>query len=355
MHRYDPSIIVSAGQVDAEPPAGPRPHINVIEDTAPFPCTVALPARLDFAGEFGAEINSFIPFVHWLHRAGLMQHRRISTYRGMRPFYFFLSPDQIEERGEARRFVFPQDRPFWLPNRNDHAARRSPFEMFPDYRSHFDHGMFNVSRPLLVIHNKVTPEWGGPPINVLPIALLDQLFGELIADFQVIYLRPGVLSLPADYSADQHQPDLAFEDLALLRNHPQVVIFDELAASLAPAMPANEVKLRLYAQTYHHITVQGGNAHLLSMFSGGVAAILHRAGREIHHSYADGHFTYASTPPPRWLICRTGADVQGCIPILRSAVMVDGQMLLPPGHAATVRALSPAAQREPGNVELANV
>jgi hypothetical protein len=322
----------------------------MIGETAPFPFTVDLPARLDFAGEFGAEINSFIPFVHWLHRAGLMQHRRICTYRGMRPFYFFLSPDQIEEHTEGRRFVFPRDRPSWLPNRNDHASRRSPFEMFPDYRAHFKDGLFDVGRPLLVIHNKVTPEWGRPPINILPIALLDQLFGELASDFHVVYLRPGLATRPADYSADHHQPDLAFDDLALLRNHPGVEIFDEMAELLAQSMPANEVKLRLYAHTYRHITVQGGNAHLLSMFSGGIAAILHRAGRETQHSYAHGHFTYASSPPSRWLICRTDSDVQRCIPILRSAILVDGQMLLPLAHAATVQALSPAAQCEPANV-----
>jgi hypothetical protein len=314
--------------------------------TAPFPCVVDLPARLDFTGEFGAEINSFVPFVYWLHQAGLMQHRRIGTYRGMRPFYFFLTPDQIEERSEPRRFVFPRDRPSWLPNRDDHATRRSPFEMFPDYRRHFQDGMFDVGRPLLVIHNKVTPEWGRPPINVLPIALLDQLFSELAEDFHIVYLRPGLGGRPADYSAD-HQPDLSFDDLAVLRNHPRVEIFDEMAAVLAHAMPANEVKLRLYAHTYCHVTVQGGNAHLLSMFSGGVAAILHRAGRETRHSYAHGHFTYASSPPSRWLICRTDGDVQRCIPVLRSAVMVDGQMLLSPAHAATVRALAPAAQSEP--------
>jgi hypothetical protein len=316
----------------------------MIGGAAPFPCTVDLPARLDFAGEFGAEINSFIPFVHWLHRAGLMQHRRICTYIGMRSFYFFLKPDQIEERTELRRFVFPQDRPPWLPTRDDHASQRSPFEMFPDYRGHFRDGMFDVGRPLLVIHNKVTPEWGRPPINVLPLALLDQLFGELVEDFHVVYLRPGLAGRPADYSAD-HQPDLSFDDLALVRDHPRVEIFDEIAVSLAEAMPANEVKLRLYAQTYHHITVQGGNAHLLSMFSGGVVAILHRAGQEIRHSYAHGHFTYASSPPPRWLICQSDEDVQRCIPVLRSAVLVDGQILLPPALAATARALSPETAR----------
>jgi hypothetical protein len=333
--------------------AGSQPGDNRLTGPPPpFTCLVDLPARLDFAGEFGAEVNSFVPFVYWLQQAGLLLHRRIRTYRGMRPFYFFLSPDQIEEHDEPRRFVFPQDRPPWLPNRDDHASHRSPFEMFPDYRAFFRDGMFDVDRPLLVIHNKVTPEWGHPPVNLLSIRLLDRLFTELVGDFHVVYLRPGLMGHPADYSTD-HQPDLPFDDLTLLRSHPRVGLFDEMAAALAEVMPPNEVKLRLYAHTSFHVTVQGGNAHLLSMFSGGMVVILHRAGREIHHSYAHGHFAYAASPTPNWLICRNDDDVLRCIPVLREALLADGQVLLPSAHAETLRALSPIAQCQPDDGDTA--
>ncbi len=315
----------------------------------PFRCSAGLPLRLEFTGEFGAEVNSFIPFINWLHHAGLMRGRRVRTYRGMRPFYFFLDPECIEEKTVPRQYVFPNDRPPWLPNRDDHASHRSPFEMFPDYRGHFRNGMFDVGRPLLVIHNKVTPEWGRPPVNILSLPLLDQLFGALAQDFHVVYLRPGLMGQPTDYSGDRHQPDLRFNDLALLANHPQVEVFDQMAEALAHVMPANEVKLRLYAHTGFHVTVQGGNAHLLSLFSGGIAAIFHRAGQETRHSYARGHFSYASSPPPRWLICRSEQDVARCIPVFLGATVVDGQMLLGPAHAETIQSLSPTAQCEPAH------
>ena len=305
-----------------------------------------LPDCLDFVGEFGAELNSFVPFVHWLHRAGLMRDRRIGTYLGMRPFYFFLDRHQIEERAEPRRYVPPDERPNWLPTRNDHASNRSPFEMFPDYRAAFRDGLFDVGRPLLVVHNKVTPEWGQPPVNTFSLPVLDRLLAALVADFHVVYLRPGLLGTPPDYSVD-HQPNLAFDDLALLRRHKQVELFDEMARVLACSMPYNEAKLRLYAHADFHITVQGGNAHLLSMFSGGMVAILHRAGHEVRHSYAHGHFCYAGSPPPRWLICRNDDELMSCLPVFRSAVLVDGQVLISPVHAKTMRALSPRAQCEP--------
>jgi hypothetical protein len=139
--------------------------------TAPFPFAADLPACLTFTGEFGAEVNSFVPFVHWLHQAGLMHGRRIRTYNGMRPFYFFLDAEQIEEVAHPRQYVFPQERPAWLPTRDDHMSVRSPFLMFPDYRKHFRDGMFDVGRPLLIVHNKVTPEWGRAPI-IDPAAII---------------------------------------------------------------------------------------------------------------------------------------------------------------------------------------
>ena len=312
----------------------------------PLCLSTGLPECLEFTGEFGAEVNSFVPFVYWLHRAGLMHGRRIRTYRGMRPFYFFLDGDQVKEIDGLRRFVFPRDRPVWLPTRDDHRSNRSPFEMFPDYREHFRDGMFDVGRPLLIVHNKVTSEWGRPPVNMFPIVLLDRIFNELAPLFHVVYLRPGLRGTPQDYSRDQ-QANLPFDDLSLLKRHPAVEIFDEMATTLSSAMSYNELKLRLYAHADYHITVQGGNAHLLSMFRGGMVAILHRAGQEIYHSYARGHFTYAAAPPPRWLICRNEADIARCIGLFQSAIAIDGQVLLPLDCAPTVLDLSPNAQWRP--------
>jgi hypothetical protein len=309
----------------------------------PFPLSAGLPERLVVEGEFGAEVNSFVPFVYWLHLTGLMRGRQVCTYAGMRPFYFFLADGEIAEEARPRRYVPPPARPAWLPNRDDHAARRTGFEVFPDYRRHFRDGAFAGDKPLLVIHNKATAEWSGPPVNVIPLPILDRLFGALTGRFRVVYLRPGIHGTPCGYSAD-HQPDLPFDDLAVLQRHPEVVLFDEIAAERAGRTGYNETKLRLYAHADFHITVQGGNAHLLTMFPGGMVAILHRLGQEIRHSYRDGPFGYAAAPRPRWLICRNPDELLVTIPLFRDAVMADGQALLPPWHCHALRMLSPAAQ-----------
>ena len=307
----------------------------------PFPFSADLPRVLGFEGEFGAEVNSFVPFIHWLHRAGLMRGRRIETYAGMRPFYFFLHPDQIEERRQTRRFVHPERRPAWMPTRDDHASVRNAFEWFPDYRAHYQGGLFRSGRELLVVHNKFTPEWGQPPMNFLPLDLLAEIFDALSERFQIVYLRPGLRATPPGYSRD-HQRDLAYGDLELLGRSPSVEVFDDIAEALSGAMPYNEAKLRLYAEARFHITVQGGNAHLLSLFSGGLTAIYHRAGQELRHSYASGHFSYAATPPPCWLICQNRGQLARCIPLLRDAEMVDGCPHVAARHHGLLRELSPA-------------
>ncbi len=305
-----------------------------------------LPPTLEFTGEFGAEVNSFLPFVHWLHLAGLMQGRHILTYAGMVPFYFFLDPDQVKEKSEPRRFVWPANRPAWLPTRDDHGHRARAFESFPDYRHRYRDNSFESAKPLLILHNKYSIEWGRGPVNYLPLDLLEQLFSELGDRYQIVYLRPGILGLPAGYSPD-HQPDLEFGDLALVRRFPDIWLFDELAAEIRPRASYNELKLRLYASAWCHITVQGGNAHLAALFSGTLLTIFHRLGQEIRQSYRDGHFAYAAQPPPICLICRTPGQVAETIPIFRDALLRGERLLVSPDHASRVATLLPQAQCGP--------
>jgi len=305
-----------------------------------------LPDTLEFTGEFGAEVNSFLPFIYWLFQAGLLRDRRILTYAGMAPFYFFLAPDQMLEKSEPRRFVWPADRPAWLPTRDDHGVRSREFECFPDYRSRYRDGSFDAAKPLLILHNKYSIEWGQRPVNYLSLDLLQHLFTELGDRFQIVYLRPGILGQLFGYSPD-HQPDLAFGDLALVRRFPDIWLFDELAAEIRPRASYNELKLRLYANAWCHITVQGGNAHLAALFSGALMAIYHCFGQEIRQSYRDGHFAYAAQPAPTCMICRNADQVANAAAILRGCTITDGHALIAPEYAARAVALSPQAQCGP--------
>ncbi len=267
------------------------PVANTRLSHAPFALAADLPETLAFSGEFGAEMNSFIPFVYWLHLAGGMRDRRILTYGGMRPFYFFLDPAQVETREERRDYVPVEQRPAWLPTRDDHASVRTPFEIFPDYRSRYRNRLFDADKPLLIVHNKFTREWYRRPMNFLSLEQLERIFVGLSAHFTIVYTRPGIRAKRKDFSDDE-QRDFWLDDLALVRRHPDVLLFEDVVAASDGDYSYNTLKLMLYASAYFHLTVQGGNAHLAALFSGSLIGILHRFGQEIRHSYTHGHFQY---------------------------------------------------------------
>jgi hypothetical protein len=310
---------------------------------APFALSADLPRTLAFSGEFGAEVNSFIPFVYWLHLAGEMRERRIVTYDGMQPFYFFLDPSQIETRRKARGHVPAGQRPAWLPTRNDHASCRTAFEIFPDYRSRYQNRLFDFGKPLLVVHNKFTREWDQPPLNFLPLDTLSRIFSGLAPHFTIVYTRPGIRTKRADFSDDE-QRDLRFDDLALVRDHPDVLLFEDVVAATTGEYSYNALKLMLYASAYFHLTVQGGNVHLAALFSGSLIGVLHRFGQEIRHAYAHGHFQYASNPRPDYLICRSGQELMLALDVFAASRLQNGRVLLPGDHADILAALSPLRQ-----------
>jgi hypothetical protein len=80
----------------------------------------SLPELLEYTGEFGPELVLFTSFCHWLSKEGLLQKRRIVTYRGMRCFYDDLDCLEVIEKDVPRKYVPPQDRQQWLPVKNEH-------------------------------------------------------------------------------------------------------------------------------------------------------------------------------------------------------------------------------------------
>ena len=293
-----------------------------------------LPLLLECAGEFGAEVNSFVPFIHYLHQTGQMAWRRILTYRGMRPFYYFLRDDQIEEKDTPRSWVSPDKRPLWLPNRTDHFPHKSAREIFPDYRRVYASD-FGFSKPILAIHNKYSSGFLVPPLNYFPLDKLDALFDRFKAAYQIVFLPSGAGGMQDRGFSPDHQKDKPIDEASVLRNHPEVIDFHALLE--ARAMSYNELKLRLYASTRVFFTVQGGNAHLCSLFGGSLVAILHRAGQETKFSYAHGHFQYAAHPAPVYLIAGSVADFMQAAEAALD-VRWDGERLLLGDQAAALRA-----------------
>lgn len=286
-----------------------------------------LPEILECSGEFGAELNSFVPFIHYLVQTDQFEGHRILTYRGMKPFYFFLRDDQILEKDEPRAWVSPLKRPEWLPNRDDHFSRKSSREIFPDYRAEYATD-FGFAKPILAIHNKFSSAYLLPPLNYFKLEALDELFERYKRDFQIVFLPSnGGNFQDRGYSPD-HQKDKLLDEGSVLRRHPEVIDFHDLL--MARDMGYNELKLRLYATTRLFFTVQGGNAHMCSLFGGSIVGILHRVGQETRHSYAHGHFQYASNPPPFYFIAGSGPDFLEAARAIEDAGVTAGGVTLGP-------------------------
>lgn len=280
-----------------------------------------LPTVLEFTGEFGNEINSFIPFIHWLFKADQLQGRKIRTYRGMRPFYFFLSDDMYEEKNAPRYYVDPKDRPSYLPNLNDHRSNRAPDEWFPDYRRFYKTD-FGFDKPLLLVQNKYTSEWGAPPVNFFDEALLRHLFGTFGTQFQIVYF-PAVTAtqLKSKIAVDMHQAEEQLDEHRILRDYADVLVFDDLLARTR--IDYNQLKLMLFASSNRFLIIQGGNTHLASLFPSSVSVFLHIKGQETDYSYANGHFQYASNPKPIYLICRNASEFKEASQAIAEVEIVD--------------------------------
>jgi len=309
-----------------------------------------LPGVLEYTGEFGAELVLFIPFCNWLSRQGLLRARRIKTYLGMRCFYDGLDCLEIIEKDEPRRWVPVADRPAWLPVKNEHdfdGLGRSRRHVYSDLRARFrDFPLLpDIARgkPLLIVHNKHTIEWGGEPLNFIPLAILDTIFRRLQRDFTIVYVRHGMEPRAPGFSEDQNA-SLDFADRELLAQHPDVLVFDELFRAHRRDGGTQEINLFknvLYSHCYHFISSQGGGAHHIAQFSGSLLAILHRRGKEENWAYGDGYYGFMAGLPPIRAICRTDDELLTALLLFAGAPPVRDRVVLPPCGEAVLASLSP--------------
>jgi hypothetical protein len=297
-----------------------------------------LPEVLQFRGEFGEEINHFLPYIHWLYRTGALRHRKIETYPGMEPFYFFLHPSQILINHQKRHYVPEIHAPAHYLNPSGLFAVKTGCEWPPDYRAHYKFD-FGFSKPILVIHNKYTEEWGGPPVNYFDLDVLDTLFMALKDRYQIIFFEAARASQGArGYSLD-HQSVVEYADIDVAYRHREVIIFGDLLGKSPDSY--NLLKLKIFSNCYHFITVQGGNAHLCSLFGGSLVAIQHKVGSEESHTYQRGIFQFLSNPTPLYLIGRDGPTILNICKAFDDCNMIAGRVQLGPIGAGLYQRFSP--------------
>lgn len=312
------------------------------------------PETLEYTGEFGAELVLFFPYCAWLSQAGLARDRKIKTYAGMRTYYEDLGFAEIVEKDSRRDYVHPDQRPAWLPIRNEHeyVRGRSPYHFFPDLRLRYAkldwvYNLIPQDRPLLIIHNKYAMEWGEEPVNFISPDTLSYLF-ELYRDwFQIVYIRHGSKAVRG-FSEDHNRVLKEFGDLDLLREFKDVIWFDDLFERHLAAGGRDDVncfKNALYSRAFRFITTQGGGAHHIAMFSGSAIVLLHRRGSELNGAYNHGYYNFMARVPPILGVCRNERELMlGAHMFLGSDANQD-RIFLPAHSIRTLSALSPATAR----------
>jgi len=277
-----------------------------------------LPEVLRYDGEYGTEIITFIPFINWLNRNGYMRGRKVSTYAGMWPYYFFLDKSQVLLREEPRSFMLGHER--WWPNNSEHLLPKSEIKEHPDYRSHYKNSEYVWDKPILFVQNKFQIEWYQGPINYIDISTLQIILETLSNKFQIIYSRPGINAHQSGYIGD-NSDFCSYPDRSVITRFPNVIIFEDLAAG----GQYNEIKLKILANAHHFLAVQGGGTYLLTLFGDSLLIVLHRLGREYRHSYWRGFYTYAGNSPPTLLVARNSDEFERCIDLLTVAPDMPGQ------------------------------
>ena len=259
----------------------------------------SLPEILKYEGEFGTEIVTFIPFVFNLHIRGMLENRKISTYIGMKPFYYFIPRNKLIERGEDRGWITPLER--WWPASDEHTRTATHGERYPNYSR-----KVKQNKRLLFIQNKYSVEWDHGPINFLSLDLLESVFQSTKSNFQVVYSRQGISKDQSKLGISiDHNIEKDFLDFDLCQKYKHVKVLER--PKLMNLRSYNSEKLHWISKASYLAGVQGGSSAPWAYFSK-PALILHKHGRETEFSYEHGYYKYLAHPPLDLKVVHTDED-----------------------------------------------
>lgn len=234
-----------------------------------------------YYGEFGYELISVIPYAYWMYLHGKL--RKTKSTRDTRSLYYF-SP-RHEEVDIKRHHVIPNI----FPVSNVHVPQLNVSKWVPPpYRDVYQNRRFTWDKPTCVICNKFNVEWSSRPKNYFSPEILSQIFLLLMNKYQIIYNRP----LAKDVVQD-HSPNLAFGDYKMLREKFPKIITMHAIAENNKDLSFNTIQLMVYSNSNNFISVQGGNAVLVSYF-GGTNIIYAAEGKELEvESYQNWYHKFS--------------------------------------------------------------
>jgi hypothetical protein len=250
--------------------------------------------QLDIMNEFSSELVLYTTYYYYLYKNNLLFDNKITSYKGMKPFYYFLNNDMLIEKEEQRRWISPLVNPLMI-NYNEHVKYfNKAYWMPPPYMFIYKNDIVTFDKPILVIHNKYNIEWGIKPINFIDIDTLRYIFNKLKDTYQIVYIRPTNEKSDKNYSYDHNTIIDEFPDYTLIESEfkDKVVTFYDLLKRYNYIY--NELLLMLYSNCENFISSQGGSSHLISFFYKKLI-VLHIQGDEYEKGVYDGWYKQTKT------------------------------------------------------------
>ena len=249
--------------------------------------------------EFGAELELALPLVWWLtSTCGVVV--KVSSCGDAAPFWWFADYKPTNcTRSESRNMQFCCSIGGWLPHLTPSGSPINPCHLgtslLGGLGSNYSAQLRKFAqprmggacnrvlsrrrgRPVVFISNKVQLEWGGPPVNSLPLDTLSALHSLLGGRAQLVYHRADLGPQQAD------EPDLrpaahsAFasifgkhsrEERAWLKEHADIVSTRQAwnaAYGTHDTRAFNEFQLCIMAQSDAFVTTQGGPSRAALLF-----------------------------------------------------------------------------------------
>lgn len=257
--------------------------------------------QLNVCNEFGNELVLFIPYYYYLYKNNLLFDNVIETYEGMEPYYVWCNPENVRYKNakrEWRRYFVNNVPTNWLSfdynplvyNDNDHVNEFDVrYAEYFDYKEYYLRNKeqvikFDNEKPIIIICNKITKEWGLKPINYYKKDELEKLIQILISKFNIIYTCNSNNKNRKNYSYDYNELNMNDELMYLdeisemISKYSEVIVFEEYVDK--NGLDYNTTKCITYANCDDYITVQGGNSYMVSYFFKRMF-VLHIYGNEI--------------------------------------------------------------------------
>ncbi len=229
--------------------------------------------NIQYFGEFGYELIAVIPYAYWLYKRKKLNATK--SVRDTKCLYFFSK--NHTEIDIKRRFMDVYD----FPLGDIHVAKLDTSQWFPPpYKKEYKNKEFIWEKPICVICNKYTSEWGGSPVNFLSVKVLSYIFKLLKNRYQIIYNRPISKNIVID-----EQKELLLNDIQIIKKKfPKIILMHELAGK-NNHLTYNELQMMIYANSDHFISVQGGSSVFVSYFKGKNIIFAKKGGEIRNYSY----------------------------------------------------------------------